>query len=119
MSWLMIVLWILNVIFDTLGQIAFKYAATGQETEQSVADYWKGLVKNGWLWIGIISYVLEFFLWLAFLTLVPLSQGVLLASLNIITIMLAGRILFNEKLVPFRIIGMTCVLAGVVIVGVF
>ncbi|GAA5103590.1 EamA family transporter [Wohlfahrtiimonas larvae] len=119
MTWLMITLWIANVAFDTIGQISFKYAATVQEEGQSIFDYWKGLLKNIWLWIGILSYILEFFLWLAFLTLVPLSQGVLLASLNIITIMLAGRLLFNEKLIPLRIIGIVFVLAGVIVVGAF
>ena len=119
MTWLMITLWIANAAFDTIGQIAFKYAATVQQEGQSMLAYWQGLLKNLWLWVGILSYVLEFFLWLAFLTLVPLSQGVLLASLNIITIMLAGRLLFNEKLVPLRIIGITFVLAGVIVVGAF
>lgn len=118
MDWLIVILWISNVAFDTLGQIAFKYAAT-VENEDSMMSYWQGLLKQPWLWVGVIAYIIEFFLWLAFLTLVPLSKGVLLAAMNIITIMLAGRFLFNEKLTPLRVIGILLVTAGVAVVGVF
>lgn len=116
MSALVITLWIANVLFDTLGQTAFKLAAVSSKESDGWA-YWSQLFRNYWLWIGIGSYLAEFFLWLAFLTLVPLSQGILLGSVNIIAIMIAGRILFREMLTPYRIIGMVLITAGVIIVG--
>lgn len=119
MTGLIFVLWIANVAFDTLGQIAFKYAATIETKNDTMASYWQGLLHQKWLWIGVIAYIVEFFLWLAFLTLVPLSKGVLLAAMNIITIMIAGRLLFNEKLIPLRVIGIAFITAGVAIVGIF
>jgi hypothetical protein len=42
--------------------------------------------------------VIEFLVWIAFLSLIPLSEGVLLGSINIVAIMIAGRFLFGEKL---------------------
>ncbi len=119
MTGLILILWIANVFFDTLGQIAFKYAASNETDNGSMWRYWQGILRQKWLWTGILAYIAEFFLWLAFLTLVPLSKGVLLAAMNIITIMLAGRFLFNEKLIPLRVIGIAFITVGVVIVGIF
>ncbi len=68
-------------------------------------------------WIGIACYVLEFVAWIAFLSLVPLSKGVLLGSINIVALMIAGRFLFREKLTPLRVTGMLLVTAGVAVVG--
>ncbi|WP_392558997.1 EamA family transporter [Orbus mooreae] len=116
MSLLAIILWLSNIAFDTLGQVAFKYAAVSKKESDGV-EYWKALFSNGWLWLGITAYVAEFLLWLAFLTLVPLFQGVLMVSLNIITVMIVGRLLFGEKLTNLRLIGMFFILIGVILVG--
>jgi len=117
MSPLVIILWILNVFFDTIGQIAFKYAAVNPSNRDGW-HYWLDLFRNHWLWIGVGSYLAEFLLWLAFLSLVPLSQGILLGSINIIMIMIVGRLLFKELLTKYRIIGMLFITAGVILVGV-
>jgi drug/metabolite transporter (DMT)-like permease len=98
MSPLVIILWVSNICFDTLGQVAFKFAAIAPNN------------RDGWYyWLDLV--------WLAFLTLVPLSQGVLLASFNIITIMLVGRVIFKELLTIYRLIGMLLITAGVIFVG--
>ena len=41
----------------------------------------------------------------------------LLGSINIVALMIAGRILFREKLTPLRVTGMLLVTAGVAVVG--
>ena len=118
MNTLIIFTWLGNVILDTLGQLAFKRAATVSK-EGEGWHYWVNLFSNGWLWVGIGSYVGEFLLWLAFLTLVPLSEGILLGSVNIIAVMVVGRILFKEKLTPLRLTGILLVASGVAVVGAF
>jgi len=120
MNGLIILLWLGNIFFDTVGQLAFKGAAV--EPDQAAAQipmklYWLALIKNPLLWLGVFSYVAEFLLWLAFLTLVPLSEGILLGSINIIVIMVFGRIFYKEKLSLMRIIGISLVAIGVAIVG--
>ena len=120
MSWLIFLVWLGNIVCDTVGQLAFKEAATEPETEDketSVVQYWIALLKRPALWLGIFAYVAEFLPWLAFLTLVPLSEGILLGSINIIVIMVLGRFFFNEKLTPMRVIGIGLVALGVAIVG--
>ena len=75
------------------------------------------LLARPWLWVGLACYVAEFLVWLAFLSLVPLSDGVLLGSINIVAIMILGRVLLREKLKPMRVAGIVLVSIGVAIVG--
>ena len=61
--------------------------------------------------------MLEFVLWLAFISLVPLSDGVLLGSISIVVVMLLGRVFFRRRLTPLRVLGILLVSLGVGIVG--
>lgn len=56
---------------------------------------------------------------LAFLTLVPLSEGILLGSVQYHRCVVVGRILFKEKLTPLRLTGILLVASGVAVVGAF
>lgn len=116
MNALVFTLWMLNVLVDTGGQLAFKAAASDNQHLNGLA-YWTTLFKRPWIWVGIVCYVAEFFLWLAFLSQVPLSDGVMLGSINIVAIMIAGRILFKEQITPWRATGIVLISLGVAIVG--
>lgn len=109
-------LWLLNMALDTLGQMAFKAAASDHRAGDGTAR-WRYMLARPWIWVGILSYVIEFLVWVAFVSLVDLSVGVLLGSFDIVAIMLAGRWFFREKLTPLRIAGGLLVAVGVVIVG--
>jgi drug/metabolite transporter (DMT)-like permease len=116
LSPLVIALWAMNVVVDSAGQLAFKAAATGPGELDGLAR-WKAMAARPWIWIGVACYVAEFVLWLAFLSLVPLSDGVLLGSINIAALMIAGRLLFGERLAPLRVAGIVLVCIGVAVVG--
>ena len=117
MTPLVVTLWLLNVTLDTVGQLAFKAAASDPRAGDGFAR-WRYMLARPWIWVGITSYVAEFLVWIAFLSLVDLSEGVLLGSINIVAIMVAGRFLFGEKLTRLRVAGILLVTLGVVIVGV-
>ena len=74
-------------------------------------------MRNFMIWLGVAAYVVEFFVWLAFLSMVPLAQGVLVGSVNILTVQLGGRIFFKELLTPKRILASAMVAGGVALVG--
>jgi drug/metabolite transporter (DMT)-like permease len=103
------------LLLDTLGQLALKGAA-----DQGDLDFlarWRQMLTDIRLWIGVSTYVLEFFFWLAFLACVPLSQGVLVGSINILSVMIGGRILYKEALTRKRVIGCCLIAFGVALVG--
>lgn len=104
----------MNVVFDTGGQLAFKAASRAQGDGWA---RWRALASEPWLWVGIACYLGEFVAWICFLSLVPLSEGVLLGSVNIIAIMIAGRLLFREVLSPLRVAGILLIALGVAVVG--
>jgi drug/metabolite transporter (DMT)-like permease len=116
MSGLVAGLWLLNVVLDTVGQLSFK-AAAGDPDAGDGFTRWRHMAARPWIWLGIASYVVEFLVWIAFLSLVPLSEGVLLGSINIVVIMLAGRWLFRETLTPLRVTGIALITLGVAVVG--
>lgn len=116
MSPLTLALWIANVLLDSAGQLAFKAAAGDPDAGDGLAR-WRHMAARPWLWLGIGCYAAEFLVWVAFLSLLPLSEGVLLGSINIVAIMVAGRLLFGEKLTRLRVLGIALVSLGVAIVG--
>lgn len=116
MTALTAVIWTLNVVLDTGGQLAFKAAAGDPDAGDGLAR-WRHMAGRPWIWIGVGCYVFEFLAWIAFLSLVPLSEGVLLGSINIVAIMLAGRWLFGEAITRLRLAGILLVSLGVAIVG--
>lgn len=114
MTGLAVTAWLVNMLCDTLGQLSFK-AAAGHPGDGWAR--WRGMAAGPWLWAGIGCFVVEFFAWLAFLSLVPLSTGVLLGSINIVLVMVAGRMLFGERITRLRFAGILLIAAGVTAVG--
>lgn len=70
------------------------------------------------LWTGIAFFAAEFVAWFALLSLVPLSLAMLINSVNIVTVILAGRIFFGERLDGYRIAGGSLISIGVALAGV-
>ena len=108
--------WLATVLLSTVGQLAFKAAAGDPRAGDGMAR-WRYMARRPPLWLGISCYALDFLAWTAFLSLVPLGRGMLLVSINIALIMLAGRVLFRERLTRSRVIGIGLVSVGVAIVG--
>jgi drug/metabolite transporter (DMT)-like permease len=117
MTPLIALLWAFNIILDSAGQLAFKAAAIQPHSDLNGAAYWAFVVSQKWMWLGVLCYVVEFVAWIAFLSLVPLSLGILLGSINIVVLMIAGRWLFAEELTRMRIIGVLLITSGVLLVG--
>jgi drug/metabolite transporter (DMT)-like permease len=71
-----------------------------------------------WVALGIACFMLRFFSWLALLTFIPLSQAILIVSLDIVAVMLGGRVLFSEALSRPRLVAVALISSGVALVGV-
>ena len=101
---------------STAGQLFFKGAAVRADRAGNDAQ-WDAMVRDPLLWFGIATYVVEFLLWLAFLSVVPLWQGVMVASIDILMVMLGGRVFFGEQITPQRVLAISLIALGVVLVG--
>jgi hypothetical protein len=87
-------LWIANLFIDTFGQLSFKAASYAPQAEGAL-DRWRIMLRSPWIWLGIVTYIVEFIVYLAFLSKVQLSVGVLMGSLNIVAVMVGGKLFFN------------------------
>lgn len=114
MSPLATAFWLSNIFLDTAGHLSFKAAADKKAAE---SGSWLAMAHSVYLWIGIACFCLEFAVWFALLSLIPLSQAVLVGSINIVVLMIAGRLLFRERLDRLRVGGMILIAAGVALAG--
>jgi len=105
-----------NVLCDTVGQSAFK-VASDRAGDADGLQRWVRLLRNPILWIGIAFFLVEALMWFAFLSMVPLSQGVMMGSLNIVTVMIAGWIFFKEQVTLDRTLAIVIITLGVALVG--
>jgi drug/metabolite transporter (DMT)-like permease len=110
------ILWLICLSCETVGQLIFKAVAHTSDQCDGL-EQWKVMLKDFRIWIGISCYVIEFLLYMAFLSLVPLAQGVLICSMSIMTVMIGGRLLFGETLSPKRVSAGLLIAAGVSLVG--
>ncbi len=109
--------WFLNIVLDTTGHLAFKSAAVAESDTEW--QRWKNLFLLPAMWVGVICFGLEFMVWLALLSLIPLSLAMLIGSINVVLVMWAGKIIFDERLDRMRLAGMWLITLGVALAGGF
>src|SRR5689334_23330294 len=91
--------WVANLFCVTVGHLALKAGASVDPALGTLAR-WKAMLSDFWVWAGIGAFVAEFLLWLAFLSLVPLSLAVLVGSLDTLAVSIGGKMVFGEALTP-------------------
>lgn len=104
------------LIGNTAGQLLLK-AASIHADRAGDDDHWRVLLSHPLLWLGVAVYIAEFFLWLAFLSVVPLWQGVMVACIDILLVMVGGRVIFGEQITPARVGAISMIAVGVLMVG--
>jgi len=104
------------LVGNTAGQLLFK-AASLRASRPGRAGHWQALAFDPLLWLALLIYVFEFFMWLAFLSVVPLWQGVMVACIDILLVMLGGRIFFGEQITGARVLAISLIAVGVLLVG--
>ena len=119
MSTALIVLFLITVGLDVMGQLWFKLGLMRLPEKQAsdhIGIFWKGVFSSPLLWAGIASYVVELGLWLAVLANAPLSFVFPLASLGYVGVMLASRFVLKEVISPRRWAGALLITLGVAVV---
>jgi drug/metabolite transporter (DMT)-like permease len=110
-------LWAVFIALSTGTQLAFKWAGN------KLAG-----VELGWRWaaaavttpavgLAVAGYIALFVLWLLILQRTDLTKAFALTGLIYITVPFFGWLLFAEQFGPERIIGIACIIAGVVLMG--
>jgi multidrug transporter EmrE-like cation transporter len=114
-----ILLLAVSIVCDVFGQIAFKLGAHRLPNPDTVGlpAFCLRLVGEPWLAAGIAIYAVEFIVWIRVLALIPLGIAFPIASLNILGIALASRVVLGEAVSGRQWLGAILITAGVAIVA--
>jgi len=104
------------LVFDTVSHLCLKAASRRLAHHQGL-EYWRLLLTDPVLWVGIGTFFVLFFTWLGFLSRVPLGEGVMTGCITIVGVMLGGRLFFGEQLTRERLIAISLIAMGVTLVG--
>src|SRR5262249_25485666 len=104
------------LVFDTVSHLCLK-AASGRLVDREGLEYWRLLLTDPVLWLGVGTVFVLFFVWVCFLSRMPLGEGVMRGSITIIGVMLGGRLLFGERLTRERLTAISLIAIGVTLVG--
>jgi drug/metabolite transporter (DMT)-like permease len=104
------------LVFETVSHLALKSAATLNFGRKDIHDL-RRFVRQPAAWLAGACFVGGFLAWLAFLSRVPLGQGVMAGSLTIVGVMLGGWLVYGERLTLMRSVAVALISVGVALVG--
>ena len=104
------------LLLETVSHLALKSASMRANTGTG-AHYLLAFVRQPPFWLAAACFVAGFLAWLAFLTRVPLGQGVMAGSLTIVGVVLGGRLFHGEELTMPRVSAVCLIAVGVALVG--
>jgi undecaprenyl phosphate-alpha-L-ara4N flippase subunit ArnE len=108
-----------GVVFEVLGQVAFKRGAAvvvRVSGERGVLRYWRDLMLDRWIQLGVAVQVVALLLWIAALSFVPLSIAFPLASLSYCGAAIGGHYWLGEKLGHRSGVAIALITVGVALV---
>lgn len=116
-----IALVIIKDTIESFGDVFFKMGAlsTGinNVTIANVLEFTSRITSNPWLWIGIIFYLANFFLWMALLSRVDLSVAFPMSSFTYIIVPILAIVFLREKVHLIRWAGILFIIIGVSLAG--
>ncbi|MDP3791679.1 MAG: EamA family transporter [Candidatus Omnitrophota bacterium] len=116
-----IALIIIKDTIESFGDLFFKMGtlSTGisNVTMANVLEFASRVTSNPWLWVGVILYLANFFLWIALLSRVDLSIAFPMSSLTYIIVPFLAIAFLQEKVAPIRWAGILFIIIGVSLSG--
>jgi multidrug transporter EmrE-like cation transporter len=103
---------------ETVGHLAFKQAAVKGNFDGGVINIIRSVMRQRkFVGIGFICFLVDILFWTGALRYLEVSMAYPIASLGMILLVLASRIILKEKIEPKRWVGVTLVVAGTILVG--
>ena len=100
-----------SVVFGAVGQIFFK-KGVNSISERGFRFFVKAL-QNRFIWIGIITTTLYFFLWMAVLRMADVSWALPLRSIQYLLVAVMAILFLEEKISKKRWIGIGLGMGGI------
>jgi drug/metabolite transporter (DMT)-like permease len=115
-------LFCISMLLYTLGNILFKKGMNRFLTPAQTGwrGHWAGVkqvLSSQLIMLGLLIFVLEAIVWLAFLSITPLNIAAPLSSANNIFILIASAWFLKERISRKRWLGVTLIITGILFVG--
>lgn len=114
--WITVLLLLGSVACDVAGQVCFKLGvghATGVAGAPSLLHK---VLHSPWVALGVAVYAVEFVLWFAALSRIPLSIAFPFTALGYVGVVLASRYILGERIALRRWVGIGTIVVGVALV---
>ncbi|OGL50926.1 MAG: hypothetical protein A3C43_01860 [Candidatus Schekmanbacteria bacterium RIFCSPHIGHO2_02_FULL_38_11] len=108
-------LFITGAAMESVTQICLKKGAGIHSGTDGLAYYIK-LLKNKWVIIGILSYLVEMVIWIVLLSYIPLSIAFPLTGIQKIFIILFSLFVLKEKISKTEWIGVAITSLGIAVI---
>ena len=105
------------VLFEAVGQLAFKYGAENARAEGGIGGLFRRLWRHRSVVLGIMCFAIEAVLWTMALRLLDVSIAFPAGSLCFIFVALLSRFWLKEQVGLERWIGVILILGGVIMIG--
>lgn len=102
------------MVFDTLAQISFKYAATQALPLDFSVDWLLRVFGQPWIYGAFVGYVGAFFAWMTLLQHAPIGPAFAASHLELVSVMLLSVWLFDERVGSWQAVGALAIVAGIV-----
>jgi drug/metabolite transporter (DMT)-like permease len=103
---------------DTAAQICFKFAAIrAAPLEPEAAWVWRLLITP-WMYGAIVCYVGTFFVWIRLLRDAPIGTAFAISHLDVIGVLIASILVFNERILPSQGWGALLIVSGIACLAV-
>ncbi len=105
-------------LFVTASEVLLKMGVDDTQNLPS-APGWQELqgLVSGWIWAGILCYIISFVFWLKVLKILPLNIAFNLVNIEHVFVPLASYLFLGEMISPMRAAGIAVVLLGVLVIA--
>jgi len=108
---------VLNDVIDTIAQLLMKRGLvdTGISSVNlgNIIEFTVRNASSVMVWLGVLIYVLNFFVWIVILYRVDLSVAMPVGSTSYIFVPIAAIIFLHEHVSPIRWLGIACIVLGI------
>ena len=108
---------VLNDIVDTIAQLIMKkgllHTAISSVSLSNIAEFVARGASSALVWLGILVYALNFFIWIVILYKIDLSIAMPVGSTCYIFVPIAAILFLHEQVTPLRWVGIACIVLGI------
>ncbi|HZP87268.1 MAG TPA: EamA family transporter [Burkholderiales bacterium] len=100
------------IVFDTLAQVCFKFAALDTPFSLEVGWFLRVLAAP-WVYAAVLGYLGAFVTWMTLLKYAPIGPAFAASHLEVVGVMILSVPLFGERLSVWQFAGAAAIIAGV------